>query len=48
MGQDEFKVTVRLSRGEIQNPEDIIEDLNKEHKKKSLIRSFLGGRNSLL
>lgn len=34
-GQDEFKrVMVRLSRGEIQNPKDVTEDLSREHTEK--------------
>lgn len=44
--QDEFqRVMPRLSRGEIQNPKNIIEDLSKEHaEKEEFYEVVLGGK----
>lgn len=45
MGRDEFgRGRVRLSRGDIQNPEDIREDLSREHtEKEEFYKVVLGG-----
>lgn len=45
-GQEEFKrVMVRLSRGEIQNPKDVMEDLSREHtEKEEFYKVIFGGK----